>query len=1042
MKGKIMFLVVLWLGLSNVLWAQGIRVKGVVLSADSGEPVIGASVLVKGTSTGTITDVRGSFTIPNVPVGSVLVVSFVGMQSQEVQAQVGDLQITLQSDTELLDEVVVTAMGISREKKSLGYASQEIKSEALENAKESNFINSLSGKVAGVKVTNTAGDMGSAKVILRGETSISGDNQPLFIIDGVPLDNSVHNDNEANRDFKNALADINAADIESISVLKGPNAAALYGSRAAHGVVLITTKSGKGKKGFGVDFHTSFMFNTVSVLPKWQNEFGQGHDLQFSYVDGQGSGVNDDADESWGPRLDVGLMIPQFDSPVNASTGERTATPWVSHPDNVSDFFRTGFTYTAGLSVSNSDDKFDYRLSYNYERQKGVVPYSEAKKNNFAFNGSYHLTDKITVGASANYVINDIPNYPGGTLGQRASGVMLQFLWFGRQADMESMRNNWDITFAPRWYSNPFWRAANNVYSQKRNRLVGNVFLTYDILPGLQFTFKASQDHYSDNREYKIAMGTAGTPNGRYSLDKYDFEEVNYDAMLHYTTDLGSDFSLDALVGWNKRQQRLTNLYNQAPSLSVDGLYTMQSAASSVTARSSKNLLRTYSVFGSAQIGFRRYAFLNVTARNDWSSTLPTDHNSYFYPSVSASLVLTDMLNIQSDALNFLKLRGGWSKVGNDATPYQLRNTYQSETTFDGNPMLTINTAGKNEELKPEITTSAEAGLEASFFKNRLRLDVAYYNTVSRDQILSVETSASSGSLSKLLNAGKITNQGWEVQLTATPIETKNFSWDLGFNFATNKSKVNELDKEGQITSYTMYSSTVQVVAEVGQEFGTIKGTTYTRDSNGNIVVDSNGLPIVDNTFSVLGKYPPDWTGGLTNTVRYKNLTLSFLIDCSFGGNIFSGTNRTGVYTGVLASTLPGRAADFGGVTYTGDDGQTYDDGIVVDGVTESGAKNTTVVSAEDYYHRLYSIHENFVYSSEYIKLREVSLSYDFPKWKWMDKLHIQGASLTLVGRNLLILHKKADNIDPEASVNGELGVENLNLPSTRSYGLTLNVKF
>lgn len=1041
---RLCLLSILALAFSSMLMAQGTRITGVVISEEDGQPVIGASVLVKGTTKGAITDVNGSFEIPNVSEGSTLVVTYVGMVQKEVKATGGRQKITLTPDSKVLGEVVVTALGITREKKSLGYTTQEIKAADLENAKESNFVNSLAGKVAGVKVTNTAGDMGSSTIILRGETSISGDNQPLFIIDGVPLDNTVHtsSDSYLYRDFKNPLADLNSNDIESISVLKGPNAAALYGSRAAHGVILITTKNGKGKKGVGVEFHSSFMFNTVSTLPEWQNEFGQGSNLQFEYVDGQGSGTYDSVDESWGPRLDAGLYIKQFDSPINEETGEREATPWVSNPDNVSDFFETGYTYTAGLSIANSDEKFDYRLSYNYERQNGVTPGSESKKNNFAFNGSYKVTDRLEFGSSANYIINDIPNYPGGSQGMRAAGVMLQFLWFGRQVSMTSMKNDYSLAWAPKWYSNPYWRAYNNVYSQKRDRLVGNVYAKWTIIDGLVFTFKVSQDSYSDDREYTIAMGTAGTPDGSYTLDQYKFNETNYDAMLQYTKNINKDWSIDALVGWNRRDQSLDNMYAKANSLSVDGLYTLQSSASTVTNSSYKSRIRTYSLFGSAQVGYKNYAFLNITGRNDWSSTLPADNNSYFYPSVSASALLTDIFKIKSDALNYLKVRAGWSQVGNDASAYQLKNTYESLTSFDGNALLTVNTDGKNDDLKPEITSSTEAGIEATFLKGRLHLDLAYYYTISRDQILNVETSASSGSLSKLLNAGKITNQGWEVQLSGTPIKSKDFSWDATINFATNKSKVKELDKEGLITSYTIYDGTVQVVAEVGKAFGTIKGTTYTRDENGNIVVDSNGLPIVNNTYSDLGKYTPDWTGSISNTFRYKNISLSFLIDCSFGGEIFSGTNQTGTYTGVLASTLPGRASDFGGITWTDSDGNVRDDGIIVDGVTESGEVNTTVVSAEDYYHRLYSIHECFVSSSEYVKLREVALTYNFPRWKWLDKLHITGGSVTLVGRNLWTIHKAVDNIDPESSLSGNLGVESLNLPSTRSYGITLNVKF
>lgn len=1025
--------------LSGVIFAHAQnKVTGTIVNAEDGQPVIGASVIVKGTKVGTVTDSNGHFSLSVKDGNKVLQVSYIGMVPQEVAAK-DLLKVSLQPRAKSLNEVVVTALGISRSRKSLGYADQVITSDALKNAKESNFVNSLSGKIAGLKVTNTGGDMGSAKIILRGETSISGDNQPLFIIDGVPVDNSVHNGNDSSRDFKNALADLSSEDIASISVLKGPNAAALYGSRAAHGVVLITTKSGKGQKGFGVDFYASAMFTKVAVLPTWQNEFGEGSDLSFDYVDGKGSGVKDDVDESWGPRLDTGLKIRQFDSPV--INGVRQATPWVSHPNNVRDFFRTGSTYSAGLALSKADDRFNYRLSYNYEKQQGVVPYSESKKNNFSLTGDYHISKNLSAGASINYIINDIPNYPGGSYGARAAGVMLPFLWFGRQVDMESMRNDWSLAFQPKWYSNPFWRAANNVNSQTRNRLIGNVHFDYDILPELKFTFRASRDYYADEREYRVHIGTAGTPAGKYTIDNYKFSENNYDAMLHYVKQLNKDFSLDALLGWNRRDQILKNVFNQSSSLSVDGIFNLQSSASALTGSNKLSQLRTYSLYGSFQLGYKDFAYLNVTGRNDWSSTLPLDNNSYFYPSFNTSLILSQLLGIQSKSVNYIKVRGGWSQVGNDTDPYQLKNSFVSQTAFNGNASMTSNTNGKNDQLKPEITNSTEVGIEAAFFDNRLHVDASYYHTVSKNQILSVETSEASGFATQLLNAGKIVNRGFELQLSGTPVRTKDFSWDANLNFSTNKSKVEELDKDGLITSYTMYSSGVQVVAEVGNSFGVLKGTTYTRDEKGNIVVDSNGLPVVNNTISDLGKYAPSWTGGLTNTFTYKNLTFSFLIDCSFGGKLYSGTETTGTYTGVLASTLPGRAKEFGGLEWTDKNGKKRDDGILVKGVTTDGKENTTIVSAESYYHRLYSINENFVHSSEYVKLREVSLSYKFPQWKWLSKLYVKGATLSLVGRNLWIIHKKTD-IDPETSLNGNLGIETLALPSTRSFGITLNVKF
>ncbi len=1050
--------------------------RGVVISDEDGEPVIGAAVLVKGTTIGTTTDVDGHFELKGLPSSaSILVISYIGLATQEVRIQ-PDLTVRLKTDARVLDEMVVTALGISREKKALGYTAQEIKSDALVQGKDNNIINSLSGKVAGVRITNSQGDVGSSRIVIRGETSIAGENQPLFIVDGIPVDNSQLNSQGTGRDFKNAIADINPEDIESLTVLKGPNASALYGSRAAHGAIIITTKDGRGaKSGLGITVHSSTQISFASTLPEFQNLFGQGAGGQFSYVDGKGGGVNDGVDESWGPRLDVGLLIPQFDSPLDAG-GNRTATPWVSHKNNIRDFFRTGFSTNNGVSIARGDDKYQFRVGYNYEKQKSIVPGAETNKTNINLNTDYNLASWLSVGATANYVIYTAPSLPGGAMksgsNARSNSTMLQFLWFGRQVDMSSLKADYSRNWNSSYYSNPYWNAYYNTQSQERHRLIGDLHVNFHLAEGLNLRFRTSTDWYQDRRKSKVKWGTSGTPYGSYAEDAYTVKENNTEAIATYTRQLDQDWGIDALLGFNVRNKQYENNYQAAPRLAVEDVYTLTNSRDQLTSSNDFYRLREYGLYGSVQVNFRNWAYLDITGRNDWSSTLPVKNNSYFYPSVTASVLLSEALNIKSDALTYLKLRGGWAQVGADADPYQLATVYVSETAFNGNPLQTSSTTGMNPDLKPEHTSSIEAGLEAAFFNNRLHVDFTYYKTDSRDQILQLATTAASGYTSQVRNAGHIRNHGYEIQLGATPISNpKGLRWDIDLNYGSNRSKVIKLDSEGLITSYQLYSSGIQILASVGEPYGTLFGSAYERDRDGNIVVDGNGLPKVSSTSKTLGKFTPDWTGGISNTFSYKQFSLSFLIDASIGGSIFSNTNKTGKYTGVLASTLPGRDADHEGLWYykdesgnkigistpnyeTGSTGlyyadingqstRVYQDGIIVNGVTEDGKQNTKIVSAEDYYHRLYSIAEDNVYDASYVKLREVALSYRLPQ-RIVRKWHLQEATLTLTGRNLWIIHKNAPNIDPEAalSTGNAQGVEAYALPTTRSFGLNLSVKF
>ena len=1032
------------------------KLEGTVVDAVTKEPIIGASVTIQGTTHGVITDTDGKFyfqTGQKFPY--VLLVSYLGYKKQEVVVNKNDITIDLTEEQNALSEVVVTALGISKEKKSLGYTTQSVKGKELATTKETNFLNALSGKVAGVRITNSQGDMGSSRIVIRGETSIAGNNQPLFVVDGVPVDNSQLNFGGATRDFRNAIADLNPQDIETLTVLKGPNAAALYGSRAAHGVVLITTKSGKGQKGgFGVTFNTGLTVSQVATLPSFQNTFGQGSNGRFSYVDGKGGGVNDGVDESWGPRMD-GRLIPQF-----YSKGE--AVPFIAHPNNVKDFFNTGLTYDNSVSIAKANDKSDFRLGVNNQKQLGTVPNSEINKTNFSINTNYQISESVKVGVNANYIATNAPQLPGGPSGGRAAGVMLQFLWFGRQVDINELEKDRNTNWNNSYYSNPYWNAYYNTTSQQRNRLIGDIHLDAKLAEGLNFRFRTGVDYYNDRRKYTIKYGTNGTPFGSYAEDAYTVNEQNTEGIFQYTKQLNDDFTVDALAGFNIRNHSDANNYQKAPRLAVPDLYTLTNSRDPLTSSNSLSRLRVYSAYASAQFGFRNYAFLNVTARNDWSSTLPSSNRSYFYPSINGSVVLTDALNIKSSTLDFFKLRGGWSEVGNDADPYQLATVYNFQTAFDGNPIQTSSQRKLNENLKPETTRSTEIGGEASFWKNRLHFDIAYYNTNSFDQILEIKTTAASGYTSQLINAGKINNQGIEIQLDGNPVQTENFKWNVAVNYSKNKSKVEILDYAGDIKNYTIGTSGgVDVLASVGQAYGALYGTAYERDASGNIVVGANGLPKADPTKKVLGHYTPDYLAGLTNTLTYKNLELSFLVDASVGGELFSGTNRTGNYTGVLAQTLPGRGAENGGLSYYYPGNNTanpktlvtggaapggatiYDDGMIFGGVFADGTPNNKVISAQEYYKASYNISEAYIYSSTFVKMREIKLTYNFNK-KLIKKLGLEGASVTAAGRNLFFIYKDAPNIDPETAFNtgNAQGLESLALPTTRNFSLNLNVKF
>ncbi|MCS3799587.1 SusC/RagA family TonB-linked outer membrane protein [Niastella sp. OAS944] len=1050
--------VLILLLLPALVFSQSKTLQGVVRSKATGLPLAGVTVRGNSIDNASASDGSGNFSI-TIDKGTILTFTYVGYETQQVvvDAETAHLVVELSPSDKSLDAVVVTALGFSRQRKSLGYATQQLKPGDIAEAKEVNIVNALAGKVAGVRITNSQGDMGSSRIVIRGETSIANNNQPLFIVDDIPVDNSQLGAG-GSRDYRNAIADLNAEDIETVSVLKGPNAAALYGSRAAHGVILIKTKTGKKKRGLGVTINSNTTFSSVLILPEYQNVFGQGAEGKFSYVDGKGGGINDGVDESWGPKLD-GQLIPQFYS-------NGTPVPFVAHPNNVRDYFRTGVTLNNNIALEGAGDNYNYRIALGNERQSGIIPNSEARKNNIAFNAQFTVTPKLKLGLTANYIVNNAPNLPGSG-GKRATSTMLQFTWFGRQVDIDQLRNykdaagntfNWNNSY----YSNPFWVAYENTVSQRRNRLVGSVKLDYEIANGLNATFRSGNDFYTDRRKIKVAYGTNGTPYGSYQETSYTVNENNTEANIRYNKNLSDDLTFEALLGGNIRSRYYEENDQQAPRLAVANVYTLANSRDPLLSSNSYNRLKTYSTFASVQLGFRNYAFLNITTRNDRSSTLPAQNLSYYYPSFNASFVLTEAFHIKSPVLSYARIRGGWSKVGADADPYQLINTYSFNAPFNSNPQLTTSGIDLNPDLKSESTNSTELGLEAGLLNNRVRFDVSLYNTTSIDQILKVDVSATTGYTQKLLNAGEINNKGIEVQLGITPVKKGSFQWDVDVNYAANKSNLVRLDDEGRLQNFVLGSyRSVQVIAGVNKPYGTLFGNAYLRDGAGNIIV-KNGLPQADPNKKVLGKYTPDWIGGITNKFSYKDFHLSFLIDASIGGSMFAGSNSTGSYTGVLAMTLPGRDADHGGLNYyypnnnkangtvalakggsTPNGEAVYDDGIIFNGVNSNGSANTTIISASQYYKAPRSIEEQFVYSSSYVKFRELKLGYTLPA-KLIRKIGLQSATVSLVGRNLWIIHKDVPNIDPETAFTygNAQGLEDLSVPTTRSYGFNINFKF
>ncbi len=1066
MKTKLLLLMVLSFGLASTSLAQNGTLVGHV---NDGEfPLLGATVMITNTTKGTTTDFDGNFVLEDVERGDISIsISYVGYTTEVITLTLTDGEkkdmgtIFLKPDLEALGEVVVTALGIKRETKKLGYSVQEVKGDELSKAKETNVVNSLSGKFSGVQVTGGNSGVGSTSVIsIRGEGSlIPGQNSPLFVVDGIPISNSsVSNRSEGNleTDFGNGAQDINPDDIESMSVLKGPNATALYGSRGANGVILITTKTGKRSQGLGISFTNNTTFESVLRLPQWQDEYGQGANNDFAFGNGGfesnvNTGTNDGVDESWGPRLD-GQLITQHDSPTSAGfragdtalrprdangnfTDTVTATPWITQPNNIEDFFRTGTTVSNNLSITGYNENGNFRVSLTDLQSEGILPNTDYNRRTYNLSGSYNLKKWLKVSSSLSYINSFSDNRPNNSYG--TENIMYLWVWFGRHIDMNSLRDYWQpglegvqqYNYNYNWHDNPYFTMYENTNAFDKNRLIGNVRADININDNLSLMLRTGIDYSDELRTGKRAFSTQRFTRGQYREDNVYFKEQNTDFLLAYNKDLDDDFTLGASLGGNLRT--VENRYKRisANSLSVPGVYNFENANEPLSNNQYNDEKEVQSLYAFANIAYKDYLFLDVTGRNDWSSTLPAENNSYFYPSVGISAILSDVFEMP-EAVSFAKLRAGWAQVGNDTDPYNITSTYAFREAFNGVPRVSAFSVLKNANLKPEKTNSIEVGADLRLFGNRVGLDVAVYKSNVRNQILTLPVSQTSGLEARIINAGEVENKGIEVTLNLKPVKTDNFSWTINTNFTSNRGEVKELI-DGLDTYQIAENNGVQILAKVGERVGDMYGTGFEM-VDGQILYE-NGLPVRSNELVKLGNYNPDFMVGFQNIFKYKNFDLSVLFDWRQGGEMHSRTVAIGGTTGMLDFTTRGRES-----------------GIVGDGVMSDGnggfVPNTVNVSASSYFASTYSRGNEAVpiFDATYVKLREVRLAYHIPK-RIIGKTFIQNASVSLVGRNLA-LWTENDHVDPETfSFDGGTivqGLEDMATPSARSYGFSVNLQF
>ena len=1069
--------------------AQTLTVTGKIIDAVSSKAIEGATI--DNGSQKVLSAANGSYTI-KAEKGAKVTVTYVGYQTYTVSVNGASLDIKLVASTDNLEDVVVTALGVKKEKKKLGYASQELKGDNLTVARESNIASQLAGKVAGVTVVGgNSGIGGSARVTIRGERSVDlNKNQPLYVIDGVPISNSIVGANGRGNmevDFGNGAGFVNPDDIESINVLKGPAASALYGSRAANGVIVIKTKSGKNSKGLGIELNTNITFETALKLPEFQNKYGQGNGNggPFEFRNGAGGGITDGVDEGWGPAF-TGQSYPQFNSPrtlngqripflggdLNAPVGSIiTPTPWLPDIDGVANFFETGRTVTNNVAIVGGNSEGDFRLSYTNLDQTGIVPNTDLKRNTVSFSGGYNLTDKFTARAFVSYIKSNSGNRPSISYG--TENIMYLFTsWFPRSVKIDDMKRMWQpgldglkqFGWNYNYHDNPYLTVYENTNGQELDKIIGNVTLKYEFTKWLNLQLRSATDYSSEIRAYKRGFSTQRFPFGQYREARVTTEERNSDFLFSADKKINTDFSLTATFGGNQTNQKSNYNEVNAGQLNIPGIYKITNNRVPVDVSQTVATKKVNSLYSSAQVGYKNYLFLELTGRNDWSSalTLPeelkalgSEKNSFFYSSAALSAIVSDMIQLPK-SIDFAKVRGSVAQVGNDTDPFTFTQAYNPSTAFGTAQIYGETDRLANLSLKPEISTAFEIGAELKMFKKRVGLDLTFYSSNTKNQIINIPLSLTSGYSTRSINAGLIKNYGFEAMLNLVPIDGKvnGLKWMVDLNFSTNRSKVVRLS-DG-LNNLVMASRSVSIEARVGERMGDMYGIGYARvqntnpagnfyDASGKFVgqmVFDNGRPIRTTERIKLGNYNPDWLAGINNTFLYKNFKLSFLFDVRVGGEIYSHTQTVGREGGIIIETLEGRADGY--------DLSKPGNGVIGKGVKVVNGQfvpNDIKRTAREW-HTAYTsgrnIAEGVMFDASFAKLRELQIGYNLPQ-SMLKKGPFKGASISLVGRNLAVW-SDVPHVDPEVmSFTGGTalpGIEHMSIPSSRSFGVNLSLKF
>ncbi len=1081
-RSKLFYQVLLLLSMfSTSLLAQK-TVNGVIKD-ESGEPLIGVNVLVQGTSTGTVSEFDGSYSVSDVDDATVLVFSYTGMESKsEIVGMRSVIDVVLKSA--YLDEVVVTALGIRREERSLGYSVGRVSGEDLNMVSQENVLNSIAGKVSGVTINSTAGAGSSVSMVIRGANSLNNDNQPLFVVDGVPIANTLNNVSEIGRDnrvdFGNAISDLNPNDIESVSVLKGPSAAALYGSRAGNGVVLITTKSGTRNDGMSVSFNTSTVFdnpykfldfhttNATGVRPYTpdNNPYPGG---QLVIEEGSAAGI--------GPRLDQGYSAIQWNSPLDAN-GNPTPTPLVSHPNNIRDFVQTGINSNNSLAISNNNDLLAYRLSFTNMSSRGLIPNSDLFKNSLNFASTVNVSKKLKVSSNVNVGRTHSNNRPAGNRGTNP----LQWAYaVSPHIDINELKDYWvegqeglqQRSQAIGDYNNPWFLAHEAINAFERDRLYGNIKGEWQVTSKFSLMARYSLDRFDEQRETRVANSYTKEANGIFGIIDLDRSETNTDFLATYTTNL-SDFYISASAGGNLLKQVGGNIRNstqkRGSGLIIPGLYTLSNIAPNNLSYSNFQYEKAiYSVYGLINLGYKDMIYLDVTGRNDWSSTLPENNRSYFYPSTALSVLINRMIDMPN--VNMLKLRAGWAQVANDTDPYSLVPTLGNAGAWNGVTRLSKSSGLLTPDLKPEISSSFEIGTDIQLYNNRLRFEGTYYTVENENQILGLQLPVSSGYTRKTVNAGLVSSKGWEFMVGGTPIRNAQWQWDLNFNIYRNRTTIEEL-AEG-IEKFQMWRDAKGGAwTYVGEEIGDIY------DAKLVTVTDPNspyfGYPILDDegswqdiddqdTRHKIGNFNPDFILGMQTSINYKAFSLNMTFDWRKGGQFVSQTYRYSesdlrtqrfldeliVYDGPqdqLPQFLKDNADQYitDGINIVGGPGEEYggqpfefgvvindgvfnpgviaeydDDGNITGYLENLGGPDTRYIPYAANYP--WSFTSSATFDADFLKLREISFGYRLPS-SFVQKLGIQNANLALFSRNVMLWTKAKIGIDPENAFQPEGG--------------------